>query len=219
MPKPVEAVLIGAGRRGFYNFGQYAINHPKELRYVAVAEPNKEMRQRFVSSHRIPRERCFHSWEELMAQGQLAPVLVNSTNDTIHFASTKAALETGYDVLMEKPMTTTVAECVQLVQAATRLGRNMWVNHNMRYTDFYTTVHRIVQSGQLGDVMVVEHRENVSYWHMAHSFVRGNWRNSKTSGPMILTKCCHDMDVLFWVLGRRAVRLSSFGSLLHYRPD
>jgi hypothetical protein len=58
----------------------------------------------------------------------------------------------------------------------------------------------------------------VVYWHMAHSFVRGNWRNSQIESPMILAKCCHDMDILFWNLGP-VTRLNSFGSLAHYRPE
>jgi predicted dehydrogenase len=50
------------------------------------------------------------------------------------------------------------------------------------------------------------------YWHYAHSFVRGNWANSERSGPMILTKCCHDLDLLVWMFGTlptdRLVRLA-----------
>jgi len=53
---------------------------------------------------------------------------------------------------------------------------------------------------------------------MAHSFVRGNWRNSKIESPMILAKCCHDFDTLYWNLGP-VTRLNSFGSLIHYRAE
>ena len=67
--------------------------------------------------------------------------------------------------------------------------------------------------------MTVDHRENVAFWHQAHSFVRGNWGNSQRSSPMILAKSCHDMDVLFWLLGRPIVKLSAFGALTHFRPE
>ena len=116
-------------------------------------------------------------------------------------------------------MATTLADTVRLVQTAERLGRGVWVCHTMRFADFYNTVRNVVQSGRLGDVVVVEHSENVSWFRMAHGFSRGNWGNSKTSAPMILTKCCHDMDVLHYILGRRVVRLSSFGSLFNLRPE
>jgi predicted dehydrogenase len=106
---------------------------------------------------------------------------------------------------------------VRLVQTAERTGHTLMLCHVLRYTPFFSTLHDVVVSGHLGDIMTVEHRENVSFWHAAHSYVRGRWRNSRLS-PMILAKCCHDFDILFWNLGP-VKRLSSFGSLLHYRAE
>ncbi len=220
MPKsPITAVMVGAGQRGYYSYGPYALIHPDELTFVAVAEPNPERRERFARAHNIPPEYQFASWEELMAKGQIADVLFNMTMDQDHFASTVAALETGYDVLLEKPMAHTLEYNVALVRTAERTGRLLQVCHVLRYTPFFSTLHDILTSGRLGDIITVEHRENVVYWHMAHSFVRGNWRNVATSAPMILAKCCHDFDILYWNLGERIKRLHSFGSLRHFRPE
>jgi predicted dehydrogenase len=77
----------------------------------------------------------------------------------------------------------------------------------------------VIDSGVLGDIINVSHRENVAWWHMAHSYVRGNWRNSAFSAPMILTKCCHDLDILVWLLEDRSTTLSSVGNLIHYRVE
>ncbi|MHB0856251.1 MAG: Gfo/Idh/MocA family protein [Anaerolineae bacterium] len=133
--------------------------------------------------------------------------------------STLAAVDAGYQVLLEKPMATGPEACVRLVQAAEAHGSLLQICHVLRYTLFWSALHDIVQSGRLGEVINVDHRENVAYWHMAHSFVRGNWRNSGTSAPMILAKCCHDMDALYWILGAPVRRLSSFGRLSHFRPE
>lgn len=217
MPKPLEAVLIGAGHRGYAAYAPYALQHPDELRFVAVAEPNPARRERLARAHNIPAERCFASWEELLAQGQLAPALFNCTMDRLHVATTLAALDAGYHVLLEKPMAVTPTDCVQLAQASERTGRVLQICHVLRYTTFFSTLHEILASGRLGDLITVEHRENVVYWHYAHSYVRGNWRNRAEASPMILAKCCHDMDILFWNLGRPCVRLSSTGSLIHFR--
>jgi predicted dehydrogenase len=130
-----------------------------------------------------------------------------------------AALEAGYHVLLEKPMAHTLAGCVELIQAAERTGRTLQICHVLRYSPFWRTLHETLQSGRLGEIVTVEHRENVAYWHMAHSFVRGNWRNAAQSSPMILAKCCHDLDILVWNLPTRVKRLSSVGSLLHYRAE
>jgi predicted dehydrogenase len=214
--RPVEIALLGAGGRGTFAYGHYAQLNPHLVRFVAVAEPNEERRERFRQQHGIPAERSFTSWEELLAQPQLCEALLNATMDRMHVASTLAALDAGYDVLLEKPMAVTPEECVRLVLAAEERGRILQICHVLRYTQFWAKLHEIVQSGRLGRVINVDHRENVAYWHMAHSFVRGNWGSSTKSAPMILAKCCHDMDILYWILGAPVRRLSSFGRLSFY---
>ena len=218
MTQPIEAILIGAGDRGYSAYGPYALAHPDELRFVAVAEPHDVRRGRFAQAHNVPPERQFHTWEDILTQGRMADAALICTLDDLHVGPTIAALEAGYDVLLEKPMATTVEDCVRLVQTAERTGRTLMLCHVLRYTSFFSTLHDIIASGRLGDIITVEHRENVSFWHAAHSFVRGNWRSSRLASPMILAKCCHDLDILFWNLGP-VKRLSSFGSLLHYRAE
>jgi hypothetical protein len=218
MTRPVTSILIGAGNRGADAYAPYALQHPDRLNFVAVAEPNQERRTRFAEAHGIPGQRRYATWEDLLARGKIADTALVCTPDQMHVAPALAALDLGYDVLLEKPMATTVGDCIRLVQAAHRTGRLLQVCHELRYTPFFETIHHIVVSGRLGEIITVEHRENVSYWHMAHSFVRGNWRNKRLSSPMILAKCCHDLDILFWNLGP-CRQLSSFGSLIHFRPD
>jgi predicted dehydrogenase len=210
--------MIGAGNRGYEAYGPYALAHPDEIRFVAVAEPHDARRARFAQAHAIPPERQFRTWEELVAQGQIADAALICTLDRVHTEPTVAALEAGYDVLLEKPMATTLADCVRLAQTAERTQRLLQICHVLRYTAFFSTLHDIITSGRLGDIITIEHRENVSYWHMAHSYVRGNWRNSEIESPMILAKCCHDLDILYWNLGP-CVQLNSFGSLIHYRAE
>ncbi len=218
MPHPLSAILIGAGNRGQDAYGPYALQHPDELRFVAVAEPDEARRTRFARAHGIPPQGQYRTWEDLLAGGRTADVALVCTLDRLHTEPALAALELGYDVLLEKPMATTLGDCVRLVQTAERTGRLLQICHEMRYTSFFTLLRGIVNSGRLGRVVTVEHRENVSYWHMAHSYVRGNWRDSRVESPMILAKCCHDLDILFWILGP-CHRLASFGSLVHYRRE
>ncbi len=215
----ITAVLLGAGGRGYRAYGPYALAHPDELRFVAVAEPIEDRRERFAEAHNIPPERRFASWEDLLAQGKIADTLLNCTMDQMHTASTTAALENGYDVLLEKPMAHLLLDNVRLVQTAEQYGRLLQICHVLRYTSFFRKMREIVGSGRLGRIINVDHRENLIYWHMAHSFVRGNWRNVATSAPMLLAKCCHDLDILPWILQQEVMRVSSFGSLTHFRPE
>jgi predicted dehydrogenase len=218
MEQPTQLALLGAGSRGTFAYGNYATMNPHRVRFVAVAEPDAGRRKRFAKEHRIAPSRCFESWEELLARPPLAEGLINATMDQVHVPSTLAALKAGYHVLLEKPMATSAEDCVRLVQAAEASQRILQICHVLRYTRFWGIIHDAIASGRLGRIINVDHRENVAFWHMAHSFVRGNWGVRATSAPMILAKCCHDMDILFWILGAPVRRLSSFGRLSHYRP-
>lgn len=219
MGAAIEAVLIGAGERGARSYAPYALQHPDELRFVAVAEPDPERRAWFAHQHHIPPNRQFETWEPLLELPQLGQAALVCTQDQQHTAPTLAALAAGYDVLLEKPMATRAEECRALVDAAESAGRQLHICHVLRYTGHFQEMRRIIQSGELGQIITVDQRENVSWWHMAHSYVRGNWRNTAGSAPMILAKCCHDFDILLWLLDRQVARLSSVGGLRHFRPE
>ncbi len=216
--KPIELALVGAGNRGYLAYGSYAQSHPGEVQFVAVAEPDDERRARFAEMHGIAQDRQFTSWRDLVARPALARAAVNTTQDHMHHASTLALLAAGYDVLLEKPMATTREDCVDLVRSAERHGRLLQICHVLRYAPFFRTIHDLVSGGRLGDLVSFQWNENLVYWHFAHSFVRGNWSNADRSGIMLLTKCCHDLDLLVWMLGVPE-RVASSGSLTHFCSD
>jgi predicted dehydrogenase len=219
MPAPIEAILIGAGDRGADVYARWALEHPDQLRIVAAAEPVGSRRQKVASQHGLSPDRLFNTWEDLLDRPPIARAAIIATQDQQHTEPALAALAAGYDVLLEKPMAHRLSDCVKLVQAAEHSGRMLQICHVMRYTEAFQKLYELVQTGRLGQIITVSHRENVSSWHMAHSYVRGNWRRASESSPMILAKCCHDLDMLYWVLGRRAASLSSTGSLRHFRPE
>ncbi len=216
--KQIKVAVIGAGMRG-QGYARYARLYPERMRVVAVAEPLAARREAFARQYDIATENCFENGESLLAAGKLADAVLVCTTDTLHVEPTLRALSLGYDVLLEKPMSPVLAENVQLVKAAETQGRLLQICHVLRYTAFFQAVRELVQSGRLGRIINVTHSENLVFWHMAHSFVRGNWRNTEVAGPMILAKCCHDLDILGWILGQKVKSLSSFGALTHFRPE
>jgi predicted dehydrogenase len=219
MTRPVTAILIGAGNRGRDVYGRYALAHPDQLRFLAVAEPDPGRRARTATEHDIPVDRRYESWEGLLDQPQPAEAAFVCTQDRLHTGPALAALAQGYHVLLEKPMATTAADCRALVAAAEGANRHLQIGHVLRYAPFFQAIHGAVSSGRLGRLISLSQRENVSYYHMAHSFVRGNWCNDQRSSPMILAKCCHDLDILYWLAGAPAARISSAGNLMHFRPE
>lgn len=215
---PLQAIIVGAGARG-YAYSRYALTNPEQLKIIAIAEPIEERRRRLAIEHDVAPSQLYHSWQDIPQSETIADVAINCTMDRTHFASTMALLETGYDVLLEKPMSPILKENVHLVQFAEEQGRLLQICHVLRYAPFWQKLREIVQSGKLGRIISVTHQENLIYWHMAHSFVRGNWRNVASSGPMILSKCCHDFDILYWVLQKKVVWLNAFGSLIYFKPE
>jgi len=212
----VTAVLLGAGQRGYEVYGKAALGNPEKLKFVAVAEPNEARRTRFALEHKIPDENIFSSWQELLERPKMADAAFICTQDRMHTEPTLKALKAGYHVLLEKPMSPDPAECIAMGKYAEKYDRILSICHVLRYSAFYTTIKKIVDSGRIGQIVNIRHSENVGYWHQAHSFVRGNWRNSQETSPMILQKCCHDMDVILWLMNRSCVKVSSFGSLTYF---
>ncbi len=216
---PVEAVLIGAGQRGAEVYGEYAIRHPEDVRIIAVAEPDVVRRNWFGDRHRIPAKNRFPTWEPLLEQPARGQAALICTQDHLHVAPALQAMRSGYDVLLEKPMATRAEDCRLLVKTSEQTGRQLHISHVLRYTPHFQKIRQILEDETLGQVVTVAHREDVAWWHMAHSYVRGNWRKTVESSPMILAKCCHDFDILLWLLGRQCLWLSSTGGLRHFRPE
>lgn len=215
----ITAVLVGAGNRGKDAYGAWALKNKHRLKFVAVAEPLAARREAFAEAHGLPPERCYSSWEELFAAGRLADVCFVATQDRQHTAPALAALELGYHVLLEKPMAVTEEDCHMLVEASEKAGRQLRVAHVLRYTRFFQTIKKAVEEGLIGKIVNINHSENVSYWHFAHSYVRGNWRRADESSPIVLAKTCHDLDIIYWLIGTPAIKVSSFGGLYFYRPE
>jgi predicted dehydrogenase len=216
--RPDELVMVGAGNRGHLAYGAFAERNPELVKFVAVVEPDDARRARFANAHGIPAERQFRSWEDIAGRSPLAPALINATLERHHRASTLGLLAAGYDMLLEKPIAPTAGECLEIASAAETHGRLLQIAHVLRYAPFFVALREIITADRLGAIVSVDWRENLIYWHFAHSYIRGNWGNTSRAGPMILTKCCHDLDLLVWMFGRCEL-LSSSGSLTHFTRE
>lgn len=218
--KKVTAVLIGAGGRGMHSYAPYALHYPHELSFVAVAEPNEERRNAFGDLHDIPQEHRYASWEQVLEQPRMADALFVCTMDTLHYEPSKAGMEKGYHVFVEKPMSTSLQENIQMAELSDKYPDQLFmVGHVLRYTSFFSTIKKLLDEGRIGRTIGIHLVENVEYWHMAHSFVRGLWRNTESAAPMVLSKTCHDLDILVWLAASPCEKVSSFGSLQYFTKE
>lgn len=216
--KPVSIVAIGAGNR-MRTYVRYAEEHPEDVRLVAVVDPDDIRRNKMADQFNVPEEHRFHNYEAFFEHPVPADAVVLCTPDDEHFRPCMMAIELGYNVLLEKPIAQTVEECQQIAEAAHRKGVIVCVCHVLRYHPYFLKVKELVDSGEFGQIISINHSEGVGIDRDTHGYVRGIWRREADSNPMILAKCCHDVDYLLWLVGSPCRRLSSFGSLRWFRKE
>lgn len=212
----MKFVLIGAGQRGMI-YAAYA--HDKGHEIVAVAEVDDVKRRIAGEAFGIPEERRFRTGEELLSQPKMADAAIIATMDRDHFREAVPAMEKGYHLLLEKPISPVPEETLAIEETAVRTGRHVTVCHVLRYSPFFRELKKAVTSGKIGKVITIQHNENIGNFHIAHSFVRGNWRRSDLASPLVMQKSCHDMDLLVWLAGSGCESVASFGDLTYFRPE
>ena len=148
-----------------------------------------------------------------------ADVLLIATLDDGHFEPCIKALDMGYDVILEKPISFKKEECDAIARKADETGRSVSVCHVLRYAPFYVHIKELLESGKFGKILHVNMTEDVGYYHFAHSYVRGPWRNKQVSAPVILAKSCHDMDLFAWFVGKKCTSVNSYGNLSFFKAE
>ena len=208
-----KLVVFGLGQRGGI-YAAFAKAYPEKFQLVAIIE-NDEQRIGYAKKE-YPGTRLFENYQDFLKEKIPADIVAVATQDEAHREHAIAMMAAGCDLLLEKPIANNPSDCMDIYNAGKRYGRKAVVCHVLRYTPFYSTVKKIIDSGKLGEIVTVHASENVGYYHQAHSFVRGPWRNKAQSSPMILAKCCHDMDILRYLIGEECQSVSSYGGLKYF---
>ena len=211
-----KIVVFGYGARG-HIYADFAANHPNQFQLAAIIENSIERLKEAKNKYNgVPTYSDYHTFLE---DDIKADVVAICTQDSGHREHAIAMMEAGYDLLLEKPIANNKEDCLAIYEASKKFNRKVIVCHVLRYSPFYSTIKRIIDEGKIGEVVSIHASENVGYFHQAHSFVRGPWRNSKESSPMILAKCCHDMDIIRYLIGEECISLNSYGSLYFFNKE
>ncbi|ODN90193.1 streptomycin biosynthesis protein StrI [Cryptococcus wingfieldii CBS 7118] len=216
--RPVTMVVIGAGARGQV-YTAYALEHPGLAQVVAVAEPRAHRRKVMSRLHSIPKEYQFDSWQPLLALGKIADAVLITVLDDLHAELVSAFAPLGYQILCEKPMATKPEECLRIVKEVEANHTDVFgIGHVLRYSPYNKAVKEVIDSGVLGEIVNIQHMEPVGNQHFAHSYVRGNWSKEAQTSFALMTKCCHDIDILSYFLsGLPPKKVHSFGSIHHFK--
>ncbi len=211
-----KLVVLGLGQRGNI-YATFAKTYPEKFELVAIIENNPE--RIAYAEKEFGGVKVFTDYKDFLSENIAADIVAVATQDEDHKEHAIAMMKAGYDLLLEKPIANNKQDCLEIYEASKKYDRKVIVCHVLRYTPFYSRVKRIIDSGKLGDIVTVNASENVGYYHQAHSFVRGPWRNKEQSSPMILAKCCHDMDIIRYLTGEKCQAVSSYGSLYFFNKE
>lgn len=212
----MKFAIVGFGSRG-QMFGRLIKNSEHEL--VAVAEPIPHSLERAYKEFGVSKDMCFNDANDFFAKGKICDAIFLCTQDAQHYEMTMKALELGYDICLEKPAAVNYEQCVAIRDEANRLNRKIMLTHVLRYSPFYQCIKETIKSGVLGKIININQNEFIAYWHFALSFVRGPWRNMADSTPTIVAKCCHDLDILLWLMDKECVSVASVGRLNYFCPE
>jgi len=213
----VSVAIIGLGGRGGLCYANCQLKKGFEnMKVVAIADLCKDLVEEYGNKLNVPKENRFYSAEELLEKDRLADCIIVATMDKDHYAHTMKAIDKGYDILLEKPISSKEEECLEIKNRAKEKNIYIRLCHVLRTTVYFRKLKEIISSGAIGEVRGVVHTENIAFWHYAHSFVRGNWKNSDETSPIVLQKCCHDADIITWMLEDEPKSVSSVGELKYF---
>ena len=223
MKNKVKLAVIGTGNRYLFAYSPYIKKHSDTIELVAVSDIIEYRVNLAGDFHNLKKEQIFLDWKlmlEYIKDKEIDGILI-TTSDCDHYIPSMECLRQGYNLLLEKPISPNIKECIDIVNLANKKKLTVMVAHVLRYTPFFKKMKEIIDSGAIGNVQSIAHNENILSFHYAHSFVRGIWRNSNTSSPIILSKSCHDLDILLYLIGddKECIYVSGFGSLNHFRKE
>lgn len=218
--KPITAIIVGAGHRAFV-YSKLAKTNPEMLKIVGVADPNPIRIKKAMEEFGFSEDMCFENAEELAKHGKLADTVINGTMDEQHLETAVPLLNAGYDMLLEKPFAPNEDEMRQIVDCAKKNNSKVMICHVLRYTPFYYGIKERIVNGEIGDIINIQTTEHVSYHHLSTSYVRGKWANKdKCHTTMLLAKCCHDLDIMMWMMSEtKPTQISSFGGKFQFKPE
>lgn len=216
--RPVKIAVIGAGNRAD-KYLEYARRYPGRLQLVAVVELNELRRRAMADRFGLPEDRRYVNYDDFFADRVEADMVLVSTPENAHFDPAIKAIDAGYHLLLEKPIAQRLDECREIARRARERGVRVGVCHVLRYHPYFAKIRELVASGEFGRIVSVNHIASVGLDRATHSYVRGIFRRVREANPILLAKCCHDIDFLLWLTRSRCSKLSSFGSLQWFRAE
>ena len=215
--KKFTVAVLGTGSRGFV-YSSLMKERTDEFEIVALCDVNPKQVEKANKVFMLPDEALFYDEESFFSEKR-ADVLIIATWDKVHVRQGIRAMELGYDVLMEKPVSDSEQDIKDLLAVQQKTGKKVIVCHVLRYGQGYRKVGQLLKDGTIGTLMAIDAMERVAYWHQAQAYVRLQSTVNDLAHPTILAKCCHDLDYIQHYAGARCETVSSVGGLRFFRRE
>lgn len=215
MLKQVDIAVVGVGNRA----RKYLSCLPQGVNVKYLIEPDLVRLGLGSKRYAVPAENCYASAEAFFAAPVELDAVIIAAPDKLHVSLALKAVQRGWHVLVEKPVSASEEEYMRLLNTANAAGVQVGVCLEMRFYPFFRRIKDICRNGLLGDILEIEHTEHIGPDRMAHTFVRGLWSRVEDTGPIFLSKCCHDADFILWLTGADVLEVHSSGSLSKFRHD
>ncbi len=213
--KTVGMGLVGCGGMGRV-IPQMVQRYDRRIVTRAVFDPDQRSLAAALKEVN-PQARVYDDYRGVVQDPDVDWVMIASWNAD-HCAQTVAAFEAGKDVFCQKPLATTLEDCLKMKTAWEKSGRKFVIGFTLRFSPHYRKIRRLIDRGVIGDIISLEFNETLDFNH--GGFIMGDWRRlTRYAGTHLLEKCCHDIDLLNWLIGSPARRVASFGGLDFFVPE
>lgn len=214
----IKVAILGYGGRGRM-YAHKCINRNDKFQIIAVIDISQEKLLLAQNDLGLDNNQLFNNLDDFLKEEKVADYIFICTQDKEHYEHSIKSINKGYNLLLEKPIACNMEHCLKIEKLAHEKGVKVDVCHVLRYSKYYEKIKEIIDSGILGKIISIEQVENVAYWHQAHSFIRGDWRREDESNPMILAKCCHDLDIAVYLADSKCSSVTSVGKCNYFTKD
>jgi predicted dehydrogenase len=196
--------IIGSGMMGAEHMLNLRLLEDAEI--AAFADPHATSRK-WGRDTAGPDAQGFEDYREMLAKVELDAVVISTPNHT-HAAVLDDVFRHDVHVLVEKPLCTTLEDCLRVEAAAARHPRVVQVAMEYRYMPPMTRLIEAVRAGTVGRLRMLAIRE-----HRLPFLVKvGNWnRFNRNTGGTLVEKCCHFFDLMNLITADRPVRVYASG--------
>ncbi|NOY80143.1 MAG: Gfo/Idh/MocA family oxidoreductase [Kiritimatiellaeota bacterium] len=150
--RTLQVGIIGQGRSGRNIHAQWLIHVPEKFRIAAVVDPLADRRDRAAKEYGCD---TYADYRDLFKRNDL-DLIVNATPSHLHVPVTREALETGFNVLCEKPLARRAADVDDLIAVSRRTGKLLAIYQQSRFAPYFEQVRKVVDSGVLGRIVMVK---------------------------------------------------------------